>query len=1101
VPPAVAPETDPHFGEHDARHHATRFASTTFPAVEGDDPRLADALEASRAGRWQDTLRLCFEILDRNPSDVAARNLLGSALHMLRDDRRADAAFKLLSVVFVDIGGSSRLTSVLGAERWRAHLLAIQSIVARAVARFEGYIHNYEGDAVLASFSFPRVHEDDARRAVLCGLSILEESAGISELIAEECRVLGSDDRFSVRVGIDTGRVLVGPSGTMPSVNAADLVGDAVNFAARLQHHALLSGVAISERTYALVRGYVRTEPEGPVALRSFAPQRIHHVLGSTPAADRLEATAHRTPMVGRHTEISLLHEYWSDAVGGGRRSVLLRGDAGVGKSRLAENVVDLARAANRPVIEVRCTALMRASAFGPIGALLHRFLRLDDAPRPLDVAEVERRLRDVAGMAFADWMPSIVGRLVGVDELPSMLPDELRAMTFRVIVELLRAAVDTGPVLLLVEDLHEADPSTLQLLNVLGTDDTLSCQLTLMTSREPIEGLVAPHVTMEIAPLANAETRELVRGLLQRPDAETVLELAERCDGVPLFAEELCLRADPEDTAVPDTLEAVLTSRVDALDADALDVAEKMAVVGQEVSDRSLAELAEISDARLDAAIQHLLGHRIIVTVPVASRVTYRFRHALVRSVVYDRMLAKPRRDAHARWASLLEARVAAGEPVRPELIAEHESAAGRRAAALQWWRRAGERAASAAAHLEAASHYERALAIVVDQEAGLERDLLQFELELQLGLSRSASSGYASPEAFEAFSHAQELTARLPRLPVLLPAVWGLWSFHLIRGDLRAASAMVEECEAYLETDDGERALVDSIVGTQRLFEGRFDAAVPALEAGKAAAGAGAALIPQDPRLASQCQLAIALWHCGRTISAHAEMEACLSAVDDDDSARADFTRAFVYSFAAWGNELAGTSERALELALRAGEVATQRHFATWQVAAQLHVACARASLGAHADAIEGLTIGLHYWRDLGGAALMVPYFLARRGWAHLAVGDHAAAAIDANDALALAASSGQRFHSSELLRLLACAERDGGAPRARWLGTLREAALVADEQGARIFSGRTALVASEEDGIPTIETAIESLDADWDDPTYAALGAVARTTTEAS
>ena len=191
------------------------------------------------------------------------------------------------------------ITTVLGPERWRRHLLNIQSVVARSVAEYEGYIHNYEGDAVLASFSFPRTHEDDARRAVLCGLNIMSKSREITSVVNAECAAEGSDDRFSMRVGIDSGRVVVGPSGSPPSINAADLVGEAVNFAARLQHYALRTGVAISERTNAFVRGYFLTEPEGPIDLRSFSRQVIHHVVRSTGAEDRLQATAQRTPLVG----------------------------------------------------------------------------------------------------------------------------------------------------------------------------------------------------------------------------------------------------------------------------------------------------------------------------------------------------------------------------------------------------------------------------------------------------------------------------------------------------------------------------------------------------------------------------------------------------------------------------------------------------------------------------------------------------------------------------------------------------------------------------------------------------------------------------------
>jgi hypothetical protein len=633
----------------------------------------------------------------------------------------------------------------------------------------------------------------------------------------------------------------------------------------------------------------------------------------------------------------------------------------------------------------------------------------------------------------------------------------------------------------------------------VLAAEESIVGHLLLMTSRELIDGLVAPHDTMEVPPLGIAETRELVGGLLTRPSADTVFAISDRSDGVPLFAEELCMRADPQDTSVPDTLEAVLSSRVDRLDADALHVAQQMAVVGQDVSRLALSELAELNFDRLDEAIQHLLAHRIVVTAPVATAPTFRFRHALVRDVVYDSMLTAARRASHGRWASILAALVAAGEPIRPELIAEHYSAAGDGGAALTWWRRAGERAAAAAAHLEAASHFEHALTIVRTQEVGTARDLQEFELELQLGLSRSASEGYASPAAFDAFMAAGALTDRLPRLPALIPAIWGLWSFHLIRGDMRAADALIDQCQAFAETGDaGERDLVEAIAGTQRLFEGDFEAAVRALEAGKRSAGPAALLIPQDPSLASQCQLSIALWHCGRTIAARAEMDACLAEADRDESSRADFNQAYVYSYAAWLHELAGASQRALEFALVAGEVATRRHFATWQVAAQLHAACARSSLGSPTDAIEAMTIGLSYWRDLGGATLMVPYFLARRGWAHLAAGDVEAALLDASDGLSLSAATGQGFHDVELLRLLASAEHAGGAPRPRWLDPLAHAAATAVRQGAPMLAARVVITAHELDGDsidPSLDVALAALsdlDADDNDPTIARLAA---------
>ena len=317
-----------------------------------------------------------------------------------------------------------------------------------------------------------------------------------------------------------------------------------------------------------------------------------------------------------------------------------------------------------------------------------------------------------------------------------------------------------------------------------------------------------------------------------------------------------------------------------------------------------------------------------------------------------------------------------------------------------------------------------------------------------------------------------------------VVPPHPWRPASGELILGESVSLAA---------DGDETDRALVAGIVGTQRLFEGKFLDATASLEHGKAAVGPGALLIPQDPSLAAECQLAIALWHTGRTLAARVEIEACLASADVVDSPRADFTRAFVYSYAAWLLELIGDSERAFELADSAGRVAVERHFATWQVAAGLHMACARGALGHVGEAIEGITSLLHVWRELGGAALMVPYFLARRGWAHLASGDADAAADDAAGGLSVAASTGQGFHDAELLRLLGSAQAAAGAPPARSLATLHLAEQLARDQVAITIAGRAMLrrqALGAQLGEDEIRSIVAMLDDDPEDPTCAAL-----------
>jgi class 3 adenylate cyclase/tetratricopeptide (TPR) repeat protein len=1019
------------------------------------------ARRAFEQGAWTDTVRLAGQVLALEPLHAGAFELAAAARHSIDASDTAEGERRILSVLFCDLVESTSLVVDVGPERYRDIILAVQQVCARAVTEFEGRVAQYLGDGVLAYFSYPQAHEDDPRRAVHAALTMVE---GVKPL-AQQLRV---GRPLAIRIGIDTGLVVVGAMGSGQWRTSDSIVGDAPNIAARIQGLAEPNSIVITANTWQLTEGFFDVESMGDIPLRNYPrPVTAFRVLGSSGAQHRFEAVTRRSPLVDRVDAVSQLTAMWSDVLDGNGRQVILVGEPGIGKSRLLELAANVVNASGRGRgIELQCSSLYSHTAFRPIGRAIRRILGLDPMGERIATDLFRRRLETAFGNQVADDdTVALLAYLVGLETPVDLLPEDLRRRTIEVLVKVFGRLAAVSKVLLLVDDVEYSDSSTLEFLcNLVGGEDNPF--MLLMASRRRVPELLFTPTTVVLQPLPPADCEELVRSVLvDRPTSE-IQDAVRRSDGVPLFAEELArapLFTAADNQGYPMSLAMLLTARLDRLESNAKEVAAAMAVIGIDCDISLLAAVAVKPAVAVEAALRTLIDNQVVAAKGDHSVPTYQFRHALLREAAYDRQMMGRRAELHGRVADVLIRRVEVeGGNISPEVVAGHLTRADRLHAAVTWWKRAGDAAAAIAAHREAATHFVTALDLLTSCPDGPERDAAEFGVQLSLGLSTSSSQGYASPDALAAFERADQLGEAMSDSPAILPAVFGLWSFYIVRGDHERSWKLAQRCTllAPQGDDDPVKQAVAAITGYQRFFLGDLRGALVDLELAARGGGESVLQVPQNPPIASRANLATTRWILGDLPGAWTDMRRAIAAADALTGRQAAFTRAFVLTFAAWLCQLADEAASAASYAQQAIAIASDHNFVTWQVAGTIHLAAARCALGEEEEALPILEGAITTWRFIGGAELMVPYFLSRLSLARLATGATDTALAILNEAIDLSSAKGERFFDAELFRLRSGAHTVARADETVIIGDLTSAAVIAREQTARTFELRALL-----------------------------------------
>ena len=719
-----------------------------------------------------------------------------------------------LTVMFSDLADSTRRSAQIDPEDLGDVIRTYQEAVSEVVRRFDGYIAKFMGDGVLVYFGYPNAQEKDAERAVRTGLAILD---ALPALNAETAR--GNGTRLAVRIGIATGIVVVGETIGQGAPREQTVVGETPNLAARLQALAGPDAILISAATHDLAGDIFACEALGVQALKGIAePVQVWRVTGLREEADaEFETTAEDFPLVGRDEEIGLLRRAWQQTKEEGHGQVVfVSGEPGIGKSALVDTLRRAARAEGLTRITFRCSPYHTNSALYPLAEHWKRLAGWqpedDNASRLAKLEEVLARYRlprEEAVPLFASLLSLPLDD--GYPRL-DLTPEQLKEHTGDALVALSLEEAERQPLLEVFEDVHWADPSTLDLLGQLIEQAPTAPVLIVLTFRPeftppwPARSYVRPLPLNRLErPQIEALATRLAGGKALPP--EVVEHIVQKTDGVPLFVEEMTkavlgssvLRAEGDHYAltgplseirIPASLHESLMARLDRLPT-LREVAQLGAVLGREFAYEMLRAITALDEPRLRDGLGRLVEAELLYQRGRPPRSRYIFKHALIQDAAYQSLLRRTRQHYHCQVAELLESNFADTVEASPELVAHHYSEAGLPAPAVAYWQRAGENAARRSANQEAIGHLTAGLAQLAQLPETQERARQELALQRLLGQASFATKGYASPEATRAFSRARELCAEIGDDISIYPILTGVWLFE-ISGGYHANSMM---------------------------------------------------------------------------------------------------------------------------------------------------------------------------------------------------------------------------------------------------------------------------------------------------------------------
>ncbi|MBV8056495.1 MAG: AAA family ATPase [Deltaproteobacteria bacterium] len=618
-----------------------------------------------------------------------------------------------LTVLFCDLVGSTEIAARLHPEEWRETVAAYHRAAAEAISRFGGHVAKYLGDGVMAFFGYPEAHDNDAERAARAGLETLD---AISKLGDQPGR-----PKLAARVGIDSGAVVVGAG----AGKEADVFGEAPNIAARIQSAAAPNTVLITAATHRLLSGLFVVEESGAQQLKGIAsPIELYRVVRPTGVRSRIGVRG-LTPFVGREEELRLLLSRWERAREGEGQLALVVGEAGIGKSRLVAEFHDRIRDTPHIWMESAGEQFFESTPFHAVSQMLSRWLELQgDVSREEQFERLERALES-AGLNVDETAPLISELLqlpVGERYQQSKLtPEEKRRRLLSALAGWAFGAARLQPVVMLVEDLHWLDPSTLDSQQLLAEQSATAPLMLLHTARPEFRApwpQRAHHTQVTLNRLSARSVREMIAQVTARKALtdEAVDAVVERTGGVPLFIEELTRAVLENGTTnfhtreIPVTLHDSLMARLDRL-GSAKEVAQVGAVIGREFSYELLHAVYPSADEELRRALHSLTDAELLYARGMVPDAIYQFKHGLIRDAAYEALLKSRRKELHRQVAQTIDGQFSALKDSSPELLARHWTEAGEINPAIAEWQRAAERAIARSAYREAEQHYRLAL------------------------------------------------------------------------------------------------------------------------------------------------------------------------------------------------------------------------------------------------------------------------------------------------------------------------------------------------------------------------------------------------------
>jgi class 3 adenylate cyclase/predicted ATPase len=921
-----------------------------------------------------------------------------------------------LTVMFCDLVGSTAMSARLDPEDMREVVGSYQRLCADLIAKAGGFVAKYMGDGLLAYFGYPQAHEHDAERAVQAGLALAEAMPKLKTAAGVP---------LQVRVGIATGLVVVGDLIGSGEAQERGIVGETPNLAARLQVLAEPNMVVIAEGTRRLLGDLFELGDLGPKDLKGIAwPVRAWAALRASSVESRFDAlhTTGLTALVGREEEFEFLLRRWSQAKAGQGQVVQMSGEAGIGKSRLTAALLERVAGESHTRLRYFCSPQHTDSALHPIIGQMERAAALayDDKPQAkldkLDavLAQTSTSPEDTALLAEMLSLPND-GRYPALE----LTPEQRRQATLEALMSQLVGLAHQRPVLMIVEDAHWVDPTSLEAFGR-TVDRIRALPVLLIVTFRPefnAQWVGQSQVTsLTLNRLGKLEAAAIVTRIFANKElpADMLAEIVERTDGIPLFIEETTkavLEAESEGAArrtvaavpssalsVPASLYASLMARLDRL-GPAREAAQIGSAIGREFSHALLAAVALKPEAELQSTLDRLVAAGLLFRQGVPPNASYLFKHALVQDAAYGTLLREPRRALHARIAEALESQFAEIAERQPELLARHCAEAGLIEKAAGLWGKAGQRSLERSALVEAADQLTRALAQIVTLPAtpALRRD----EIKLQVAHINTLFNfkGYAAAETKAAVERARllieqaEALGESPEDPLLLFSVlYGFWvaNYVAFNGDVMRELAaqflsLAETQGATVPRMVGHRILGVALMYAGDIVESRphYDRAIALYD--PAQHRPLAARFGADVAVTVLTHRPLALWVLGYPEAALADVE---HALDDARGIPHAATLMHALFFTAWthshcGNHLIAKAQLDELVAL-----AEEKSSLFWKTLGMLTQRCALALTGETTDSAHMIASGIKAFRSTGGT-LWAPSWVSYLARAYADIG----------------------------------------------------------------------------------------------------------------
>jgi class 3 adenylate cyclase/tetratricopeptide (TPR) repeat protein len=943
-----------------------------------------------------------------------------------------------VTVLFSDLVGSTALSARMDPEDLRELISAYQKCVAETVRRFDGCVAQYLGDGVLAYFGYPEAHEDDAERAVRAGLEL------ITGVVA-----LQTPAALQTRVGIATGLIVVGDLTGLGEKWERGIIGETPNLAARLQGIAEPNSVVIAESTRRLLGNLFTLKYLGARDLRDIGPVGAWVALRASTVESRFEALhpSGLTALVGRKEETELLLRRWSRAQSGEGQVVLISGEAGIGKSRLTAALLESVAPEPHTRLRYFCSPQHTDSAFYPIVGQMERaagFLYNDTLRQKLDkldalLAQTSTSIEDAALIAEMFSLPND-GRYPSLE----LTPRQRRQKTMEALTAQIEALSQQKPVMMILEDAHWADPTSLEAFGR-AIDRIRSLRVLLLVtfrSEFDVPWVARSNVrTLFVNRLAEHEAGAMIDRVAGNRllSARIRQDVIERTDGIPLFVEEMTkavLEAESETAAertiaavasralaVPASLHASLMARLDRLGGPAKELAQVAAAIGREFSHPLLASVVRQPEAEVESTLNRLIVAGLLFRRE-SPRATYLFKHALVQDAAYGMLLRETRRELHGRIAKALEDHFPGTVEAQPELIAHHFAQAELGEKAVRYWLKAGTTAVSRSANREAISHVHNGLQRLNTMPFDDKRARLELELQLTLGQALIAARGYTAAETTAAFARAEELVEKIGDAGQRYSALYGIFVGRLIGGHIDAASETIGRlCRlAAIDEDDAYRCLAHRLHGSLLFFRGDLPIARENLQKALALYGPAqqqklAFHFGPDTGSAAQIFLAMTEWLRGRPESA---LRTAQSAITNARRLENALTLGQVQALAAQLHYMSQDYEGMLQLSREGSNNSERAGILYFGAICRSYQIWSQAWRSNPADYIEEFRRSLATYEEMR-CGLQLGLFHSMLAQLLLAAGDPAEAAKEAETALAKVSVDGERWWAPEIHRTL--------------------------------------------------------------------------------